>query len=1024
MDPDRARIQADLGGLLDGQVHCDDLTLQMYASDASIYELRPQGVVRPTNVKDVGVTVKYAAENDLTIIPRGSGTNVAGCCLGDGLIVDFSYSMRRLQSIDRETVTVEPGVVLADLNQELRSHGRVLNIDLPTRSVSTIGGILARNCSGSHWVKNGVPGDKVVSLEMVTADGEHVKFKSPRYPTIHSADFSDERTWNEVRSLQLKDGVEKIVHKNQDVIEAAQPKTRINQAGYNLFDVVVDGEIDLTKLICGSEGTLGLITRATLVTDPPPKHRGVSLLFFHELDSAVQASIQIAEMDVAACDLLDRRLLSLARENHPRFNRLIPAEAEAMLLVEFQGAEDAEVRQKIEELERKIQRVEKLAFDVRSATQKKQRDEFWRLTRRIIPTLYRLKGTTRALPFIEDVAIAPKLMPKFIRETHQLLNEHEITASIFAHTPQGLLHIRPFLNMADENDLQRMSRLAVEIFELTVKFEGTITGSNGDGLSRSWYLRRQFGDLFKVFQSVKDTFDPGNTLNPGKIVGHPYRGLTDNLRLVLPQPELLGLDPSQADKTELQPEHSELDSPTTIGKTRRSKRKRKNRSLPILQPELNWEVPEIGLAARNCNGCGRCRTSSPAERMCPIFRISPREESTPRAKANLMRGVITGQLELQNLTQDEFKQVADLCVNCHQCRIECPANVDIPKLMVEAKAQYAAVNGQELSDWILTRLDWLYGIASKLPSLANWVIRTRTLRWIMSRMFGIAQGRKLPEFAQRSFLKWATRHKYNLPSRQAGPKVVYFVDAYANWNDVELGRAFVEILKHNNVGVLIPGEQGVSGMSLISDGAIARARKIASRNVEWLAEWVRQGYRIVTTEPSAALALKHEYLNLIDEEDARLVSENTVEACSFLLELHSAGQLELDFSPLNVTVGYHVPCHQRALSRKVPALDLLKLIPGLRVDLLEKGCSGMAGTYGFKQKNYNRSLRMGLPLINAIRQPTIMVGATECSACKIQMEQGTTKPTIHPLKILALAYGKMPELADLFERRSEELVVT
>ena len=933
--------------------------------------------------------------------------------------------MRRLQSIDRETVTVEPGVVLADLNHELRSHGRTLNIDLPTRSVSTIGGILARNGSGSHWIRNGVPADKVVSLEVVTADGEHVKFKSPRYASIHSANFSDERTWSEVKALQLTEGLKKIAAENQDLIESAKPDTRINQAGYNLFDLHYQDQLDLNQILCGSEGTLGIITRATLLTEPPPKHRGVSLLFFHELDSAVQASIQISEMDIAACDLVDRRLLSLARENHPRFFRLIPSEAEAMLLVEFQGSEDAELRNKMDSLQRIIQRQEKLAFDVRFATQKQQRDEFWRLTRRIIPTLYRLKGTTRALPFIEDIAIAPKLMPKFIRETHQLLNEHEITASIFAHAPQGLIHIRPFLNMADEQDLQRISRLAVAIFELTVKFNGTITSSNGDGLSRSWYLRRQYGDLFKVFQSVKDLFDPGNILNPGKIVGHPYRGLTDNLRKVLPTPELIGLDPNTTDQQQLQPERSDLDSPITpTAKTGKTTRKQKETALPVLQPELTWSVPEIGLAARNCNGCGRCRTSSPAERMCPIFRIAPREEATPRAKANLMRGIITGQLDLQSLTQEEFKQVADLCVNCHQCRIECPANVDIPKLMVEAKAQFTAVNGQQSTDWILTRLDWLYGIASKTPGLVNWMIRTRTFRWLLSRMLGIAQGRKLPEFAHRSFLKWASRNKLDIPSRQVGPKVVYFVDAYANWNDVELGQAFIEVLKHNNVGVLVPSEQGVSGMSLISDGAIARARKIASQNVEWLAEWVRQGYRIITTEPSAALALRHEYLNLVDDEDARLVAENTSEACSFLLELHRAGRLELDFSPLNVNVGYHLPCHQRALSRQIPALELLRLIPGLRVELLEKGCSGMAGTYGLKQKNYNRSLRMGLPLINAIRQPTIMVGSTECSACKIQMEQGTTKPTIHPLKILALAYGKLPQLADLFQRRSEELVVT
>ena len=338
--------------------------------------------------------------------------------------------------------------------------------------------------------------------------------------------------------------------------------------------------------------------------------------------------------------------------------------------------------------------------------------------------------------------------------------------------------------------------------------------------------------------------------------------------------------------------------------------------------------------------------------------------------------------------------------------------------------RFYSVNGLKISDWLLTRLDWLYSIAGRMPAITNFMLRNRSSRWLMDRLLGVAQGRKLPLFDKQTFSRWSQRQKLHRPSKQQDRKVVYFVDAYANWNDIELGKAFVKILKHNGIDVLVPGNQNVSGMSLISEGSLVRARRLANRNVELLAEWVRQGYQIVATEPSAALALKHEYLNLLDDQDAKLVSDNTIDASTFLLDLHQSGDLELDFKPLNAAIGYHLPCHQRALGLEVPAVELLRLIPGLQVEMIDKGCSGMAGTYGIKRKNYVRSLRMGFALINAMRSPDIIAGTTECSTCKIQMEQGTSKPTIHPIKIMAMAYGLMPELENLFNRRSGELVVS
>ena len=1068
MDPDLARIQDDLAGLLEGQIRCDDTFLQLYSSDASLYEVKPMGVVRPAGTADVVACVNYARENDLTIVPRGAGSNVLGASIGNGLILDFSYSMRQVLAVDRDTVRVQPGLILGDLNQHLASHGKMFGPDPSTRNISTVGGLLSLNRSGSRWLKTGTPREHVVSIEMVLASGEVVQFDSRLGQQVNPDLQNVQKSFE---STQYEGRIKTIIDRNTQLIADSQPKVKINQAGYHVYDVVDGDEVDLTRLLVGSEGTLGVITEVTLRTIPIPRHRGAMLLFFHRLESAASAAVDIADAGVVACDLMDRRLLRLASEKDARYANLIPDEAEAMLLVEFEANDDGELRKKIDGLVQRVVRRKKWAFDHRSATQQQQRDFFWKMARRAVPTLHRMQGNRRAVPFVEDMGVDPKRLPEFLKEVHSVLNHNEVTASVFSHTPQGTVHVRPFVTIGNREHIAKMHRVATDLYEKVIDFDGTISASEGDGMSRTWFLRRQFGKLHSVFSEIKNVFDPQNIFNNGKIVGGPHMGLTDNLRSV----NVALVAPPKGDdaarktaKDEEEPDANALPTITSGAgkpnrkkvskfKARRQARQAKAKAqrelavseasasdkgaesgtlsaLPVLAPELNWTIPELAFAAQSCNGCGRCRTTIKSERMCPVFRLAPREEASPRAKANLFRGVVTGNLSPEMLATDEFKGVADLCVNCHQCRFECPAKVNIPKLMVEAKAQYLAVNGMKLSDWILTRLDLLYQFGGRMPWLTNRILRSRTSRWVMDRVLGIAQGRKLPMFHTGTFLKWAQRQKLHIASKQATRKVVFFVDAFVNWNDVELGMAFCHVLQHNNVEVLVPPGQSMSGMSLVSEGAVDRAKKVAARNVELLADLVRQGYQVVTTEPSAALAIKQEYLNLLDEEDANLVAQNTTDASNFLYALHQAGELQLDFRPVNETIGYHLPCHQRALNHdesqgvvpdeQIPGVKILELIPALQVETIRKGCSGMAGTYGIKRKNYLRSLRMGVQLIQAIRAPAIVAGATECSSCKIQMEQGTSKPTIHPVKILAHAYGLMPQLEDLFNRKSGELTIS
>jgi Fe-S oxidoreductase len=410
--------------------------------------------------------------------------------------------------------------------------------------------------------------------------------------------------------------------------------------------------------------------------------------------------------------------------------------------------------------------------------------------------------------------------------------------------------------------------------------------------------------------------------------------------------------------------------------------------------------------------------------MCPIFHFAPAEESSPRAKANLLRSVLAGSLPASTVTSDDFKAVTDLCVNCHMCRLECPATVDIPKLMMEGKGTYVATNGLSTTDWLMSRVDNLSRTGSLMSPVANWAITNGPARWLMEKVLGVARGRKLPRFASKSFMRIAARRRLTRPSRRDTAKVLYFVDTYANYHDPQLAEALVSVLEHNAVAVYAHPGQLSSGMPMISLGALGAARQVAEQNVALLAEAVRQGYHIVATEPSAALALTHEYPALLDDDESRLVAANTSEACGYLWKLHQSGKLQLDLRPVNVVLGYHLPCHVRALGGGSPGENLLRLIPGMVVTRTENSCSGMAGTFGLKREHFRASLRAGRPMIASLRSPRLQAGTTECSACKIQMEQGAGKPTIHPVKLLALAYGLMPEVGDLLNAPVQELVVT
>ena len=500
MDPERERIQDDLRGLLRGDVRCDDLFLQLYASDASIYEIRPLGVVRPRHTADVVACVKYAAENDIPLQARGAGSGLAGESLGKGIVVDFSRYMNRIGTVTDDTVRVQPGVVHAHLNRLLADSGKIFGPDPAMSAVTTMGSVLAIDASGSHWLKYGSARRSVRSLQVVLADGSLVDLA--REPLARRDD-------PQPRRRELVAAVGGILQRDADLIQKSQPNTRVNRCGYGLADLLTDDQVNMARLLVGSEGTLGLITEATVGIDPLPTRRGVVLLLFDRLDNAARAVMDILKEGPSACDLLDRRHLGLARENDVRFDLLIPPETEALLLLEFDGDSLEIVRERLQTTVDRVQRNTRSLIGSRIAIDLEDVEVYWQLARKVVPTLYRLKGTSRPLPFIEDVAVTPEMLPEFLTKLFGVLKRHQVTASIFGHAGQGQLHVRPLLNLADRRDIEDMERIAQEVYQEVLQLGGTISGEHGDGLSRTQFVKQQYGMLYDTFREIKNAFDPG-----------------------------------------------------------------------------------------------------------------------------------------------------------------------------------------------------------------------------------------------------------------------------------------------------------------------------------------------------------------------------------------------------------------------------------------------------------------------------------------------------------------------------------
>jgi FAD/FMN-containing dehydrogenase/Fe-S oxidoreductase len=979
-----------------GDLLFDDLSCTLYSTDASIFQVQPIGVVVPRDEEDVQAVVRYAGEHQLTLIPRGAGTGMAGEALGAGLILDLSRHLRGILEIGADTVRVQPGVVHRNLNQELAKIGRRFAPDPASGSQCTVGGMLATNASGANALLHGYTRDHVIAVRAVLDNGEAVPVgRQSRWPR---ADAPAGRLEDIVFSVVT------LLEQNRELILTCRPRTRFNRCGYLLHDLLQGDQLDLARLLVGSEGTLAVFTEATLRTVPLPEGRAVVLLGFASVDAALRAAQRALASGPAACELMDRRLLTLARCGDWAGAPLVSPAAEAVLLVAYESDTPAGARRAAADLADRLHRGERLALQALVASEPEEMERFWNLREAALPGLYGLRGGAQPLAFVEDVGVPPEELAAFLRRVQEILQQYETTASFLIHAATGQVHTRPFLDLQRPEDVAKLWAIADAVYGLTLDLGGTISTQHGTGLARTPWVGRQYGRLYPVFHDLKAIFDPRHLFNPGKIVGGESEFLAWPLRR-LPAPPTAAAAAREAAAPSPEPGNG---AATEGG----------------AGPPgwfLRWQPDEVRAESVTCNGCGHCRTEAPGQRMCPVFRATHAEAAAPRAKANLVRALLRE--DPRQLSADAVRAVADLCVNCKMCAVECPARVNIPKLMLEAKAANVAEHGLSRSDAALARTEGYARLGSVFALAVNAALENRTARWLMERFFGISRRRRLPAFAGRPFLQRARRRGWTRRPRGERPRVAYFVDIFANYNDPLIGEAVVAVLHHNGIEVYVPPGQQGCGMAPLAYGDVETARDTVQHNLRILADLAREGYTIVCSEPTAALMLKQDACALLDDPDVPLVAERTVEFTAYLGELHARGRLRTDFRPLELAVGHHIPCHLKALGKPAAGPSLLALIPRLHVRTIDVSCSGMAGTFGLKAENYDVSLEAGRPMLEELGRPQVQFGSTECSTCRLQMEDGAGKRTLHPAQYLALAYGLVPDVARRLREPIRDLVL-
>lgn len=967
-----SRLVADLASLIRGRVLLDRHSRQLYATDGSIYQVEPLAVAIPADVEDLHRIATWCGRKRVPLLPRGGGTSLAGQCTARALVVDYSGNCRRVLSHDAasRTVHVEPGITIDDLNRWLEEHGTgtFFAPDPATSAQAAIGGCVGNNAAGARSIRYGRTSENLAALDVALTTGDRLWLE--RGAGRHNA-----------VALRLARQVAQVVRDHADLIRSRFPRTLRRNAGYALDLVlkqidngVSDEDLDLTGLLCGSEGTLAVTLGARLRLHPVPRSRGLAICSFATVEQAIAAVPACVASGASAVELLDDVVLDVARGNNEcrRYLRLVPRvdgnEPCGVLYVEYQetGPID-QVQERFAGLRRALPGVA-----IETYVDKPSLDELWALRKAGEPLLHGLPGHRKPVTAVEDNAIPLENLARFVAEFKKIVQRHGTRAAYYAHASVGVLHVRPLIDLHDPQDRQRLNAIAVEVADLARDCGGVMSGEHGDGRIRGPLLERYFGrEIMDAFRRIKSIFDPAGVLNPGNIVQPgPVESITRNLRV------------------------TPGDRPI---------------ALPDVDTYFDYADQEnFQSAVEMCNGAGVCRKTAGGT-MCPSYRATLDERHSTRGRGNALRLAISGQVRdlLGQAAWDDpgTMQTLALCLSCKACKSECPSNVDIARLKAEYTAQRYRESGEiPLQARVFGHVRTLNRLGSLAPSLANWINSLPPVRAMLNEVLGLAPQRSMPRF-ERSLYRWFASRP---PVGDDRLQVVLYADCFVTYNEPRIGRAAVELLERLGYRVAMP-RVGCCGRSMISTGllddAIRSADAVLSRLRPFLED--ERTRAILVCEPSCLAAMKDDWLQLrlkTPMELRRKLAERAMLVEGFVDRFWDRHPNELSKNiEINHDVLLHGHCHQKALWGDQTSANILRRLIGSRLTVLPTGCCGMAGSFGFTMDRYEVSMKVGeLSLLPIVRQaaPDAVVLAPGTS-CRHQIKDGAGREALHPIEFIA-----------------------
>lgn len=937
-------LEQDLIAAVTGEVRFDSVSRALYSTDASVYQIMPLGVVVPRNREDLIAAVAVAARHRCSVTLRGGGTSQAGQAVGAGLQIDISKYYNRLLEVNAEELwcRVEPGIVLDELNAELKIHSLRFAPDISTASRATIGGMMANNASGARSVYYGKTLDHVLEQTVLFADGATAELRPLRGEELEAACEGDSIPAQGYR-LMRRLGVELAAE-----VDARFPKVLRRVMGYNLDEFRDPSVCDLTKLMVGSEGTLGVVLEAKLRLVRLPKAKAVLAIQFSELLDGLGATPAILKHGPSAVEVMDSFILNHTKLNpalHKQRQTFVEGEPGCLLCVEFYGETAEELPPRMAALENDL-RTQGLGDRFYHATDAASQARIWGLREAALGLSMSMKDDNKSLSFVEDTAVPPEKLRDYIDRFLQLVRKHNTSAGIYAHASVGCLHVRPVVNMKTAEGVLKFQAIADDVAELVLEFGGALSGEHGDGMVRSPYIRRMFGDrIYEGFRTIKKTFDPNGIMNPGKIVDSPP--LTENLRY--------------------------------------------GASYVTAKPITHFSFVEyggFGNAVEMCSGLGACRKKLDGT-MCPSYMVTREEKHSTRGRANVLRLALAGRLGEAGLHEDGVKEVLDLCLECRACKAECPVGVDMGRFKSEFLAsRWERLGGPSLRARVLGNVAGLARAGSAFAPLSGIVANSAPARWVNEKLIGVDARRPVP--------RWRRRTLRDLLPERSGSQTLLFVDTFINHYDPEIGVAAVALMEKGGVSVgLAPNV--CCGRPLISQGLLAEARQLASLNTKRLFDSAAKGVPLVVCEPSCLSSLREDAPDLLrgeEQERARVVGRTAV-----LLEEYLLG-LSLSFAAGPAEIVWHGHCHQKAMGLGAPALALLSKVPGAKVTALDSGCCGMAGSFGYV--NYEVSKLIGerrlLPAARSLQPGAVLVAAG--TSCRQQVHDLAGVKAVHPAVLL------------------------